>query len=77
VTSDGFLLLLNEGGDTLACLYLVQGLACNNHDSDERFLFSVRGSDGDLSCGRGVLLLPLDNGGDLLPVDSGEVRVAA
>jgi hypothetical protein len=55
---------------------LVQGLACGSHDGDESLLVSVHGSGNGLSRGRGVLLLPLDDSG-LLPVDGGEVGVAA
>jgi hypothetical protein len=47
-----------------SCPCLVQGLACGSHDSDESLLLAVRGGGG---------------GGDggLLPVDGGEVGVAA
>jgi hypothetical protein len=53
---------------------LVQGLACGSHDGDESLLVSVHGSGSSLS--RGVLLLPLGDGG-LLLMDGGEVGVAA
>jgi hypothetical protein len=66
VTSDGLLLLASEGGDMLASPCLVRGLACSSHDSDESLLLSVHG----------VVLLRLGDGG-LLPVDGGEIRVAA
>jgi hypothetical protein len=74
--NDGLLLLPSEGGCALVRPCLVQGLACDSHDSDESLLLSVRGSGGGLSRDRGVLLLPLGAGG-LLPVDGGEVGVAA
>jgi hypothetical protein len=80
VTSDGLLLLPSEGGYVLACLCLIQGLACCNHGSDESLLLSMRGSSGGLSCSRNIVLLPLDNDGGrggLLPIDGGEVGVAA
>jgi hypothetical protein len=73
VTGDDLLLLLSKGGSTLAHPCLVQGLACGSHGGDESFLLSVRGSGGGLSRGRGVVLLPLSGGDDLLLVD-GEVR---
>jgi hypothetical protein len=38
---------------------LVQGLTCNSHDNDESLLLSVHDSDGGLSRGHGVILLPL------------------
>jgi hypothetical protein len=76
VTSDGLLLLASEGGDMLASPCLVRGLACSSHDSDESLLLSVRGSDGGLSRGHGVVLLRLGDSG-LLPVDGGEIRVVA
>jgi hypothetical protein len=73
VAGNGLLLLRSEGGGALTHLWLIQVLACSR---DESFQLSVRGSGGSLSCGRGVVLLPL--GGDgLLPVDGGEVGVAA
>jgi hypothetical protein len=57
---------------------LVQGLTCDSHGSDESLLLSVRGSDGGLSRGYDIVLLPLGGGdGGLLPVDGGEVRVTA
>jgi hypothetical protein len=78
VTADG-LLLPSEGSDVQPCL--IQCLACGSHDSDESLLLSMHGSDGGLSCGhdRDVVLLPLGGGGSggLLPVDGGEVGVAA
>jgi hypothetical protein len=80
VTGDGLLLLPSEGGCMLARLCLIQGLACCNHGSDENLLLSMRGSGGGLSCSRNIILLPLDDGGGcggLLPVDGGEVGVAA
>jgi hypothetical protein len=63
---------------TVARSCLIQCLACCSHDSDESLLLSMRGSGGDLSRDRDVVPLPLggDDGG-LLPVDSGEVGVAA
>jgi hypothetical protein len=70
VMSDGLLLLLSEGGGTLAHACLIHGLACGSHSSDESLLLSVRSS------GRGVVFLPL-GGSSLLPVDGGEVRVIA
>jgi hypothetical protein len=54
VTDDGLLLLPSKGGGTLACPYLIQGLACGSHDGDESLLLSVRDSG---SGGRGGLLL--------------------
>jgi hypothetical protein len=48
---------------------------CDSHNSDEGLLLSVHGSSG----GRGIVLLPLgcSGGGGLLPIDDGEVGVAA
>jgi hypothetical protein len=77
VTGDGLLLFPSEGGDALARPCLIQGLACGSHGGDESLLLSVRGSSGGLSCGRGIVLLLLgDGGGGLLLVD-GEVGGAA
>jgi hypothetical protein len=59
VTGDGLLLFPSESGGTFARPCLVQGLACGSHGGDESLLLSVRGSDGGLSRGRGVVLLPL------------------
>jgi hypothetical protein len=64
VTSDGLPLLSSEGGGALAHPCLVQGVACDSHDNS-----------GSLSHDRDIVLLPL-GGGDLLPVDGGEVGVA-
>jgi hypothetical protein len=64
VTGDGLSLLSSEGGGALAHPCLVQGVACDSHDSS-----------GSLSHGRDVVLLPLGSG-DLLPIDGGEVGVA-
>jgi hypothetical protein len=77
VTSDGLLLLPSEGGGTLARTGLVKGLVCDSHGDDESLSLSLCGSCGDLSHGRGVVLLPLCSGGgsDLLLVDV-EVRGA-
>jgi hypothetical protein len=72
VMGDGLLLFPSEGGGVLARPCLIQGLACGSHGGDESLLLSVRGSGGGLSCGRGVVLLPLGGGGGLLLVD-GEV----
>jgi hypothetical protein len=47
-----------------------QGRSGGSHGDDESLLLSVRGSG--LSCGRGVILLPLSGGDDLLLID-GEV----
>jgi hypothetical protein len=81
VTSDGLLLLPSKGGGALVRLCLAQALACGSHDSDESLLLSVRGSGDGLSCGHDVILLPLGGGRrgsiGLLPVDGGEVGVAA
>jgi hypothetical protein len=59
------------------CLCLIQGIACDSHES---LLLLVHGSGGGLSRGHGVVLLPLGSGGGgggMLPVDGGEVGVAA
>jgi hypothetical protein len=76
VTSDDLLLLPSEGGNILALPCLIQGLVCGRHGGDESLLLSLRSSDGGLSHGRGVLLLPLSSGGDLLLIDE-EVGGAA
>jgi hypothetical protein len=78
VTGDDLLLLPSEGGGMLACLGLIQGLACNNHGGNESLLLSVCGSGGDLSCSRDVILFPLSGGGGggLLLIDR-EVAGAA
>jgi hypothetical protein len=77
VTDNGLLLLTSKDSGAFTCSCLIQGLACSSHGSDESLLLSVCGSGGGLSHGHGVILLPLDGGGgDLLPVDSGEVGVA-
>jgi hypothetical protein len=63
--SNGLFLLLGEGGGTLMCIGLVQGLANDSHDGDDSLLFSLCGSHD-------VLLLPLSNGGsNLLLVNRG------
>jgi hypothetical protein len=75
VTSDGLLLLPNEGA-MRPCL--VQGFACGSHCSNESLLLSMRYSSGGLSHDRGVILHSLGGGGGgLLPIDGGEVGVAA
>jgi hypothetical protein len=76
VTGEGLLLLPREGGDALMCPCLIQSLVCGSHGDNESLLLSVRVSGGSLSRGRGVILLPLGGGGDLLLVD-GEVEGAA
>jgi hypothetical protein len=77
VTGDGLLLLSSEGGGAFARPCLIQGLACGSHGSDESLLLSVHGSGSGLSHDHSVVLLPLDGGGDLLPVNDGEVGVTA
>jgi hypothetical protein len=69
VTSDCLLLLPSEGGGTLSCMGLIQGLACGSHDGDESLLLSLRGSHGGLSRNCGILLLPLGGGDDMLLID--------
>jgi hypothetical protein len=72
VRDDGLLLLPNEDGGVLMCLYLIQGLACGSHGGDESLLLSVHGRGGGLSRGRSVILLHLGGGGGrdgLLPID--------
>jgi hypothetical protein len=77
VMSDG-LLLPSEGGGTLTRPCLIQGLVCGSHDNDESLLLSVHSSGGGLSRGCGIVLLPLGGGdGGMLPIDGGEVGVAA
>jgi hypothetical protein len=58
----GLLLFPSKGGDTLTHPCLIQGLACDSHDSDESLLLSVHDSNNGLSRDCGVILLPL--GGD-------------
>jgi hypothetical protein len=77
VTGDDLLLLPSEGGGMHAHPRLIQCLACNSHDDDESLLLSVDVSGGGLSHGREVVLLPLGGDGGLLPIDNGEVGVAA
>jgi hypothetical protein len=77
VTSDILLLLPSEGGGALMCPCLIQGLVCGSHGSDESLLLSVHGSASGLSHDRGVILLPLGGLRGLLPIDGGEVGVAA
>jgi hypothetical protein len=66
---DGVLLLPSEGDSSLTYPGLIQGLACSSHNSDESRLLSVHGSDVSLSrsCSlshsRGIVLLPLSDGG--------------
>jgi hypothetical protein len=74
VTSDALLLLLSEGSGVLVCPCLIKGLACGSYGNDKSLLLSMHGSGGGLS--RGVLLLPLDDGG-LLLIGGGEVGVTA
>jgi hypothetical protein len=62
MTSNDLLLHPSEGSGVLTHLCLVQGLACSSHDKDESLPLSVRGSS---------------DGGDLLPIDGGEIGVAA
>jgi hypothetical protein len=69
VMSDGLLLLPSEDGNTLAHTSLIQGLACGSHGNDESILLSPHGSRGGLSCGHGILLLPLSGGGGLLLIN--------
>jgi hypothetical protein len=77
VTSDGLLLLLDEDGGTLAHPCLIQSLARGSHSNNESLLLPVHGSGSGLSRGRDIIVLPLGGGCDgLLPIDSGEVRVA-
>jgi hypothetical protein len=77
VRSDG-LLLSSDGGGALMRLCLIQGLACGSHGSDESLPLSMRSSGSGLSRDLGVILLPLGGcSGGLLPVDGGEVGVAA
>jgi hypothetical protein len=76
VTSDG-LLLPSEGGGALVRPDLNQGLACHNHDGDESLLLSMRGSDGGLSRGRGIVLLDLSVDVSGLLLIDGEVGDAA
>jgi hypothetical protein len=40
--SDGPLLLQSEGGGTLACTGLVQGIACGSYSGDESLLLAAR-----------------------------------
>jgi hypothetical protein len=75
--SDGILFLPKEGGGALVRPCLIQGLACGSHDSDKSLLLSVHDSGGGLSHGCGIILLPLGGSGSLLPIDGGEVGVAA
>jgi hypothetical protein len=65
VMSNCLFLLPNEGGGTLLCIGLVQGLATDSHDDDHSLLFSLCGSHD-------ILLLPLsDGGGNLLLINRG------
>jgi hypothetical protein len=73
VTDNGLLLVLREDGGALTCTSLIQGLACSSHDGDENLLLSVRGSGGDLSYGRSVVLLPLSGNALLINGDIGGV----
>jgi hypothetical protein len=76
VTVDGLLLLPSEGGGALVCPCLVQGPVCGSYDSDESLLLLVHGRGDGLS--HAVILLRLgDSGGGLLPINGGEVEVAA
>jgi hypothetical protein len=68
---DGLLLLPSKGGGMLTRSCLIQGLGCSCHDSDEGLLLSVHGSNGGLSCGHDIVLLPPPGG------DSGDGAVAA
>jgi hypothetical protein len=80
MTGNGLLLLLSEGDGALARPGLVQGLTCGSHGGDESILLWMAGSGGGLSCGRGVILLPLSGeggrSGGLLLIN-GEVGGAA
>jgi hypothetical protein len=80
VTGDGLLLFSSEGGGALARPCLIQGLLCGSHGGDKSLLLPVRGSDGGLSRGRGIVLLPIGGSGDdrgsLFLID-GEVGGAA
>jgi hypothetical protein len=78
VTDDGLLLLSNDGSGALARPCLMQGLACGSRGGNESLLLSVRGSSGGLNRSRGVILVPLHDGGrgGLLLID-GEVGSAA
>jgi hypothetical protein len=77
---DVLLLLPSDGGGALARPGLVQGLTCGSHGGDESILLWMAGSGGGLSCGRGVILLPLSGeggrSGGLLLIN-GEVGGAA
>jgi hypothetical protein len=48
VKGDALLLLPSEGGDTLVCPGLIQGLACGSHDGNESLLLLVCSSGDDL-----------------------------
>jgi hypothetical protein len=67
VTGDGLFLLSSEGSNTLARSCLIQGPTCGSHGRDV-LLIPLGGSGDGGGCG---------GGGDLLPVDNGEVGVAA
>jgi hypothetical protein len=70
VMSDGLLILPSKGSVMLVRLGLIQGLACSSHGGDESLLLSVRGSSDGLSCGHGIILLPISgSSGDLLLID--------
>jgi hypothetical protein len=71
VTGNGLLLHPSKGGSMLACLCLIQGLACSSHGGDKTLLLSVLGSGSSLSRGLGVVLLPLSgsHGSGLFLID--------
>jgi hypothetical protein len=78
VMGDGLLLLPSEDGGALMRPCLIQGLTCDSHGDDESLPLLVHGSDGGLSHGCGVLLLPFSGcGGDSLLLIDGEVGGAA
>jgi hypothetical protein len=83
VVGGGRLVLSSEGGSMLVRSCLIQGLVGGSHGSDESLLLSTHGSGGGLSRGRCVIHVPLGGGGGnrggggLLPINHGEVGVAA
>jgi hypothetical protein len=62
VMSIGLLLLPGEGGGTLVCTGLIQGLARSSHINEESLLLSLCGRRGGVSHDHNVLLLSLNSG---------------
>jgi hypothetical protein len=60
--SIGLLLLPGEGGNTLACTGLIQGLVHSSHSGKESLLLSLCGRCDALSHGYSVLLLSHSGG---------------